>query len=70
MVKISYKYINRTYECNPLLDMYMLPKLIQFMGILGGIHLCIKIGSKCFFYINVPFVIPLNNKYLDDLCID
>ena len=66
---MSYKYINRTYECDPLLDIYLLPKLIQFMGISGGIHHYITIGSKCFYYRNVPYVIPIDNKYLDDFCI-
>ena len=48
----------------------MLPKLIQFMGTLGGIHNFITIVGEFFFNRNVPFVIPLNNKDLDDFCTD
>ena len=48
----------------------MLLKLIKFTGILGGVQHCITIFGKCIFDRNAPFVLPLNQEYIDDFCTD
>ena len=68
--KISYKVLKKEDECDPFLDIYPYPTLIQLEDYPGGIHYCATVVGKCIFESNLPFAIPLTKEIFYYCCIN
>ena len=70
MVKTIILNIQKTVQYDKLLDIYILPTLIQLTYILCSIQHCITTVLKWIFDRNLLFVQPLNSKDIDNCCND
>ena len=66
--KLSYKIFKEQDGYDPLIGIYLFPKVIQLKYFLGGVQHFVTVVGKWIFDGNISFVFPLTCEDLDYCC--